>query len=47
MPRANALTTCMEMAWSMEAAMSSFDTLRLIRFCTSVFEKTPQREAMG
>ena len=39
-------TVCTATAWNMEAAISALLTFLLMRFCTSVLEKTPQREAM-
>ena len=46
-PWERVVTVCTATAWKMDAAMSVFGTFLLIRFCTSVLEKTPHREAMG
>ena len=47
LPRASELMTWMATALNTDLAMSLRLTLRLARFWISVFEKTPQREAIG
>ena len=46
-PWANVTTVCTDTAWKMLRAMSFLSALRAMRFCMSVLQNTPQREAMG
>ena len=45
-PRASVTVVCTATAWKMEAAIFSLDIFLAIRFCMSVLQNTPQREAI-
>lgn len=47
LPWASVTMVCTATAWNIEAAIFSLETFLAIKFCTSVLQNTPHREAIG